>query len=127
MTNELLRGVFMHRDPEEAPKCADDPPVPRPSFMLRFFEDGTVVSANVLTDDPARDWAAIGSWFHERHCDRGAYRIAGDVISFTIASRAGTVDYFGVVRPGSIQLSWRSNINGTIRNALEYRRLDAVV
>ena len=118
-----MNGVFWYRDPETKPNCEDDEPAPRPFFILRFFPDGTVASANVLCDDLASGWPKIGTWLTASHTDRGTYSLTGDVISFAITSSVGRVDYFGVVKDSALTLSWRSHINGTIRNALEYREL----
>lgn len=119
----MIEGVFGYQDPVEPPKCADDPPPPRPYFILRFFESGVVCSASVMTMDPARDWDKIGGWLNEGHTDRGQYQVSGNNISFSIASTAGRVDYFGVLGAGSMVLSWRSAINGGIGNGRTYTRL----
>lgn len=119
-----VSGVYAFREPPGDGGCADEPAPPRPFYLLRFYEEGVVVAAIVLTDDAERDWSQIGTWLTEQHGDRGAYRLTGDVISFTITSSSGSVDYFGVVRPQAMTLSWRSKITGSIRNAIEYVRLE---
>ena len=118
-----LSGVFYYQDPPEKPHCDDDLPAPRPFYILRFFPDGTVAAANVLCDDLASGWDQIGSWLTAEHTDRGTYRMTGETIAFSIVSPVGRVDYFGVVKTTAMTLSWRSQINGSIRNALEYVQL----
>lgn len=119
----LIEGVYGYQDPFTPPDCADELPPPRPYFLLRFFESGVVCSASVMTDDPARDWDKIGGWLHERHTDRGTYKLTGTNISFTIASAQGKVDYFGLLSKNAMTLSWRSGINGGIGNGRTYVRI----
>lgn len=129
MSDAALIGVFYHQEPL-GPACdqEEEERKPNPFSVLRFFADGTVVSSSIATPDLAQDWPAISNWFHERHHDRGTYRLSGESISFTITSQyqsrvMGTVDYFGMVRSGRLLLSWRSHINGVIKNAVEYVEL----
>lgn len=129
MDGSSLRGVFYHQEPP-GPPCEEDegPRPPNPYHVLRFFEDGTVVAGSIASLDIVRDWPAFRGWFHERHHDRGRYVLKSGSISFTITSQyksqvMGTVDYFGIVVGPSLTLSWRSHINGVIRNAVEYVRL----
>jgi hypothetical protein len=127
-----LTGVFYYQEPLPPP-CENEeedegPRPPNPYNVLRFFDDGTVVSSSIASLDLVRDWPSIRGWFHEGHHDRGRYVLKSGSISFSITSQykqqvMGTVDYFGIVAGASLTLSWRSHINGVIKNAIEYVRL----
>jgi hypothetical protein len=70
----------------------------------------------------------ISGWLTRQYQDRGTYRLSGESISFSVNSRysadaVGTIDYVGYLRGSTMTLSWRSNINGAIRNAVPYAQL----
>jgi hypothetical protein len=117
----FLTGVYWFKPVQH---CDDDKP-PGTYALLRFFADGTVVSAGVKSEDLAADWPLISRWFNETHHDRGTYRLSGEMVAFTIETPksvpAGSVEYFGVVKGTRITLNWRSRINGAIQNGVEYQ------
>ena len=98
--------------------CGGEPPVLRfdglyraaPSQAygkyLRFFEDGSVVSAS-STSEPA----AVAKWLTETHENRGTWSREEGVLRFTCTGPSGTVDYEGEVLASGLQLRVHSHIN----------------
>lgn len=124
----MLSGVYYHKAPDSS-GCHDDKS--RSHSILRFFPDGTVVSASVVCQNLEQDWAQIENWLTDRHATRGTYRIDDGTIAFTITSTheskvLGTVEYMGQVRDSALVLNWRSNITGAVRNGVEYLPLTGI-
>lgn len=77
--------------------------------FVRFYGDGTVVTANT-------DSAAVPeNWFRKESSLRfpiGRYKIDGNKISFSVTSANGVVDYQGSLENEILSLSFYSHING---------------
>ena len=83
-------------------------------FVLRFFEDGTVISTSMLGS------TASGTFPTASRMEKGAggtdnpddtYTLEGDLLSFTDATVTGTVDYTGTVEQDRLVMYSHSNIN----------------
>jgi hypothetical protein len=124
----MISGVYYHIPPKPEKHCADDPDPPSFCSILRFYPDGKVVAATVVSESLEADWPKVGRWLTEAHHSGGSYRILGEAITFTIASKhenkdLGTVEYFGIVQADALLLSWKSSINHAIKNGVPYVRL----
>ncbi len=84
----------------------------RVNYCLRFFEDGTVISASVGGHEgkPAFPRAF---WFNPsgRNVSRGRYRADGDLIAFIAESADGRVEYVGEIGEDRLILNTHSCIN----------------
>lgn len=91
--------------------------------VLRFYQDGLILTATIHVQDLAQSWPQIKRWFHRdttnRGCASGQYRRIGDCLSFFETLEQGKALYAGIYSEEKIQL--RSK-RGELR---EYLRLDA--
>ena len=86
----------------------------RANDCLRFFEDGTVISACVGgTDGKATFPKAF--WFNPSNpnVSRGQYRVEENLIVFITESEAGRVEYAGEIGEDRLTLNSHSCINDT--------------
>jgi hypothetical protein len=81
---------------------------------LRFYADGTVVSASTAVESgQGPDEARVAKWLNNSNPDipAGRYAIDGPKLSFDAVSKEGTVSYRGVIEGEVLKLNWRSSIN----------------
>lgn len=78
-------------------------------FYLRFYEDGTVLSAS-SSGTPSE----VAEWFGKnKYTGKGIYTISRDHISFSVRSMRGTVDHDGTIENEKyLILDTYSHING---------------
>jgi hypothetical protein len=94
----LTNGLYMNRRPDG-------------TSVLRFYDDGRVISVGTTADAEPEHLAAWFTW--EQHDNRGTYTTRGREITFATTSAEGTVDYHGVSRAlTELVLGWHSHING---------------
>jgi hypothetical protein len=82
---------------------------------LRFFSDGTVLSASKPEAiGEQTDLPSISNWLSKENpaISRGVYTAHGGLVTFSIASNAGTVSYSGSPDGENLSVEWRSEING---------------
>lgn len=109
----LLRidGMYVSQEEENAYK------------ILRFFEDGTVVSASVVSSstpdyDGIAEWLIPGGQHAEGTVPIKAtgnsteFALEGERLRFTVELSAGEIDYDGVVRGDRLHLNIHSHITG---------------
>jgi hypothetical protein len=78
---------------------------------LRFYDDGTVIAVS-STGTPKE----ISRWFNKENSERiefstGHYTIENHIITFSVTSSRGTVDYEGIILDDTLILDSYSHIN----------------
>jgi len=78
---------------------------------LRFYSDGTVISVSSTGDSDA-----VARWFKKENTEskglpHGRYEIKDQRLSFSAATKRGTVDYEGVIEENALTLKSHSRIN----------------
>jgi TonB family protein len=91
-------GLYHSRDPQG-----------RGDGFLRFYPDGTAVSAS-STGSPIDVLKWLGP-DHE-HISKGPYSVTGDRLAFASTSPSGRVDYDGTIAGTTLDLQLTSRING---------------
>ncbi|MFP6870807.1 MAG: hypothetical protein VCE91_16000 [Nitrospinota bacterium] len=91
---------------------------------IRFYRDGTVRNKSTDGRDPASvyetldDPTILAVW-------SGVYHLSGGLLSFTITSFSGNVDYLDTVNFGALDLATHSHINE--RRAIDQWQFHAVL
>ena len=82
--------------------------------VLRFYEDGTVLTVSTVASATVND---LIKWFSIENVKQpysiGKYFINDNNIRFTSSSSEGNVDYYGEILPNNkLKMRWESFING---------------
>lgn len=95
--------------------------------ILRFYNDGLVLFAGVLSDEYFIEaWPRISQWFHRENRENfaGEYHLAGDYLEFSVTIQNGiTLSYAGTYLESKLILSFRSS-EGLTATDWEYIRLE---
>mgnify|MGYP001187427970 CR=1 FL=1 len=101
--------------------------------FLRFFPTGEGMAASVDSHRPMEETVvSVARWLLPNHpyASRGPYAVEGNVLSFEATSRAGTVEYLGVIAPHGMELCLHSHshINGhKAYGVYRYQRLPGLL
>ncbi|GJD23018.1 hypothetical protein RIVM261_079740 [Rivularia sp. IAM M-261] len=80
-------------------------------YLLRFYEDGTVLVANLLTPDiDVLERAA--RWFHthdNRVTHRGTYKVEGNSLNFSTTGRHNIINFWGKIEMHGYTISLTFN------------------
>ncbi len=88
-------------------------------YYLRFYSDGTVITCSSTGQQNQ-----IVHWFNKENSlvSVGHYKIMGSLISFSVSSDCGVVDYAGEIVGNTIVVHSYSHINGH-RSLAEFRQV----
>ncbi|MFX0209253.1 MAG: hypothetical protein ACFFDT_24935 [Candidatus Hodarchaeota archaeon] len=94
--------------------------------FLRFFQDGTVISAAIGGTTPESIKAAA-KWLTWEKGMQGTYNISGSQIKFAISNARGSIEYIGIISGNTIDFKIHSNItNIDLNEKFEFIKLDVV-
>jgi len=95
--------------------------------ILRFYDDGLVLFAGVMSDESFMEsWPRISQWFHRENLENIAseYHLAGDFLEFSVTIPDGrTLNYTGTYLEEKLILSLRIS-DGFSATDWEYIRLE---
>jgi formylglycine-generating enzyme required for sulfatase activity len=91
--------------------------------VLRFYDDGLVISASIQVEDVKESWKKISKWFRRGYDNQGKYFLSGNRLRFSTTSSSGTVDYDGEYFIDKLILNNYSHINSNRATNEIYLRL----
>jgi serine/threonine protein kinase len=112
-SSTFIKGVFCRKDRSGC-------------LVLRFYNDGLVISASIQVQDVEVAWDKISKWFHrgnQGNHSQGKYFLSGNKLKFSTTSNFGTVDYYGEYFIDKLILNTYSHINSHRATNETYFRL----
>ncbi len=94
------------------------------NYVLRFYEDGSVITALITQTEDSDGYFPKSKWFdksNDKYKDYvGKYKLDGKNISFTTLNEITTFDYKGTIEGNKLVLRYHSNYNDHTEDNREY-------